>query len=167
MLSNNRGNAMIEIIPILAIFILLVNFSLGFFGVIHSGVLNSIGARNYAFETFRNRADLRYLRDIDDSDRTFTYTKSGSRYHAVKIEKNPEGTSALDFIATRRSIQFNLVEMASEDIPDEKAGGPTEHNRTKSVAEGVRASDSGIDEGVDPVWIRSSYGICLTARCEN
>ena len=167
-LKSNRGNSMIEIIPVLAIFILLVNFSLGFFGVIHSGILNSIGARNYAFETFRNRADLRYLRDIEDSDSGFTYTRSQGRYHVVSNERRPEGASDIDFVATRRSIQFNLLAMSEDVIPDEKLGTQTDHNsKVKTIAEGVRASDVGVDEGVDPVWIRSSYGICLTAACEN
>ncbi|MEZ0393094.1 MAG: hypothetical protein ACAH59_12810, partial [Pseudobdellovibrionaceae bacterium] len=88
MLGNSRGNAMIEIVPILAIFILILNFSLGFFGLIHSGIMNSIAARNYAFETFRNRADLRYLRDAASSDTEFTYTKSQVRFHAIKSERS-------------------------------------------------------------------------------
>jgi hypothetical protein len=167
-LRSNRGNSMIEIIPVLAIFILLVNFSLGFFGVIHSGILNSIAARNYAFETFRNRASLRYLRDTEDSQADFTYTRSQSRFHVVSNERKPEGNSDIDFVATRRSIQFNLLAMSEDIIPEEKLGTQTDHlGKVKTIAEGARASDVGVDEGVDPVWIRSSYGICLTAACEN
>ena len=167
-LKSNRGNSMIEIIPVLAIFILLVNFSLGFFGVIHSGILNSIAARNYAFETFRNRAGLRYLRDIEDSEATFTYTQNQGRFHAITNERKTDGSSDTRFIATRRSIQFNLLAMSEDITPDERLGTPTDHNtKVKTIAEGARASDVGVDEGVDPVWIRSSYGICLTAACEN
>src|SRR5437762_2755082 len=111
MLKNSRGNAIIEIVPILAIFILIINFSLGFFGLIHSGILNSIGARNYAFESFRNRAELRYLRDTDDSDRSFTYTKSQQRFHVIKNEKAPDEKS---FYATRRPIKFSDIRGVAE-----------------------------------------------------
>ncbi len=157
LIRNSRGNAMIEVVPVLAIFILIVNFSLGFFGLIHSGILNSIGARNYAFETFRNRADLRYLRDIDGSDTSFTYSKSQLRFHAIRNESAPN--SGLLFYATRRPIKFSDI----RGVAEEK--GASEHTKNKGIMEGQKASDVGIEEGANPAWIRSSYGICLTANC--
>ena len=159
MLVNQRGNAMVEIVPILALFILLVNFSLGFFGVIHSGILNSIGARNYAFETFRNRADLRYLRDTKGSENGFTYAMPQLRFHSV-IKENAKAQA---FEATRRPIAF--MDLSSTGVATDKKGNPQEHQKTKGIIEGQRASQTGIDEGVDPVWIKTSYGICLTAVC--
>ena len=89
-LRNQKGTAMVEVVPLLVIFVLLINFSLGFFGVIHAGILNSIAARNYAFETFRNRAVLNYLRDIADSD-DVTYRREGFRFHGIKIEGTRSG----------------------------------------------------------------------------
>ena len=59
-LQNEKGMAALEIIPIVIIVVLLLSFSFGFFGVIHTGILNSMAARNYAFETFNHRSDLRY-----------------------------------------------------------------------------------------------------------
>lgn len=50
-INNEKGMAVLEMIPILVVFVLFINFSLGFFGAIHSGILNSIASRNYAFET--------------------------------------------------------------------------------------------------------------------
>lgn len=157
-LNNNKGNAIIEIIPVLMIFMLIVNFSLGFFGLIHSGILNSIGARNYAFETFRNRSNLNYLRDTATSDSSFTYTKSQQRFHVIKNESTP--VAADKFYATRRPIQFSEVRAVAN-----AKGSPSEHEKGKQIREGRRASEAGIDEGVNPAWIRSNYGMCLVAAC--
>ncbi len=157
-LKNSRGNAIIEIIPILAIFILVINFSLGFFGLIHSGIMNSIGARNYAFETFRNRSNLTYLRDTAGSDSSFTYTKSQQRFHVIKNETAP--VSGDRFYATRRPIKFSEIRGVAEAV-----GSAQEHERNKTIIEGRRASDVGIEEGVNPAWVRSAYGMCLVANC--
>lgn len=164
-LRNQNGNAMIEIVPILAVFILLVNFALGFFGIIHSGILNSISARNYAFETFRNRADLSYLRDEvgqGDGNYRFTYRKSGLRFHATKNETIESSDQNDAFYATRRPLKFTDIG-ATEDQRNESSSDY--HNRLKRITEGQRASESGIDEGVNPVWVRTVYGICLNATC--
>lgn len=157
-IQNQRGNAMIEIIPVLMIFILIVNFSLGFFGLIHSGIMNSIGARNYAFETFRNRANLTYLRDTQGSDSTFTYTKAQQRFHVIKSETSP--VAGDKFYATRRPIQFSEIRAVANI-----KGSVSEHEKGKSIREGTRASEAGVEEGVNPVWVRSNYGICLVAAC--
>ncbi len=157
-LKNSRGNAILEIIPILAIFILIVNFSLGFFGLIHSGIMNSIGARNYAFETFRNRSDLTYLRDAVGSEVSFTYTKSQQRFHVIKSETTP--VDATRFYATRRPVKFSDIRAVANEV-----GSPSEHEKDKGIIEGRRATESGIDEGVNPAWVRSAYGMCLVAAC--
>jgi hypothetical protein len=156
MLRNARGNAIIEIVPILAIFILIVNFALGFFGLIHSGILASIGARNYAFETFRNRADLRYIRDTPESRLDFTYAKAELRFHVVRSEKSSGDDR---FYATRRPIKFSEL----RGIADEKGLG--ERLKINSIVEGKKASEVGIEEGTNNAWIKTSYGICLTAKC--
>ena len=163
-LRNQNGNAMIEIVPILTVFILLVNFALGFFGLIHSGILNSISARNYSFETFRNRADLNYLRDAIDQPAdnfTFTYRKSGQRFHATKNERVPDGTAGDKFYATRRPIKFSDI----REVEDLRNNNSAYHQQLKRISEGQRASDVGIEDGVNPVWVRTAYGICINASC--
>ena len=155
-INNQRGTAMVEIVPLLVIFVLLINFALGFFGVIHSGILNSIAARNYAFETFRNRSNLDYLRDINGSD-DVTYRREGFRFHGIK----KEGVAGSEWVATTRPIKFTDV----DGVTDPK-GSKEDHNvGIRKIAEGVRVSDAGLEDGVDPVWIRSMYGICLNAKC--
>jgi hypothetical protein len=158
MLKSQRGNAMIEMIPVLAIFVLLVNFSLGFFGIIHTGILNSIAARNYAFETFRNRSSLVYLRDTPTTALNFTYTNNQMRFHGIVSESK---NTTEDFIATRRPARFSEISSAEEL-------GAGQHNKIKGIAEGKKASDvlgEDRETGVNPVWVRTLYGICLTAAC--
>ncbi len=159
-LKNERGNAMIEIIPVIMLFILIVNFSLGFFGVIHSGIMNSIAARNYAFETFRNRSHLGYLRDNPESDVSFTYSASQLRFHSIVNETRSGNTEK--FQATKRAIAFTEI----NSVQNAK-GSQVEHEIGKKIKEGQKASDVGITEGVNPVWIRTTYGICLTTACGN
>ena len=150
---------MIEIVPILAIFILIVNFALGFFGLVHSGILNSIAARNYAFETFRNRSDLTYLRD-DGSDATFTYAKSALRYHVTRSE----ASQAEDYRATRRPIKFSDINALSSGGSSDEMG-LTEHDTYKKIQEKQSTSTAGDIEGTNNPWIKTAYGICLTAQC--
>ena len=85
MLSNQKGMAVFEIVPLLVLFVLLLNFVFGFFGIIHSGILNSIAARNYAFETFRNRTSLNYIRDESTSDLDFYFLKNQSLYFLFPV----------------------------------------------------------------------------------
>jgi hypothetical protein len=160
MLNNQRGNAIIEIVPILAVFVLLVNFSLGFFGLIHSGILNSIAARNYAFETFRNRAHLGYLRDIPGSDVQFTYTQNQQRLHTIV---DADRGNSDDFKATRRSIKFSEIRGPAEEIGNQERT----QRLFQRIREGRKASEDGVEEGTNFAWIKSSYGICLTAKCGN
>lgn len=160
---NQKGMASVEMIPILMMFIVLVNFGLGFFGVIHSGILNSIAARNYAFETFRNRANLNYLRDTSTSDPVF-YGNKGFRYHFVHAEGDKRSLA----VATKRPIKFTEVV-----TPTDALGSADDHNKkvksikdTGAVSEvftGKNKVDG--DAGVSPVWIMTSYGICLRASC--
>jgi hypothetical protein len=151
---NQKGLAMIEIIPLLVIFILIVNFALGFFGFIHSGILNSIAARNYAFETFRNRADLNYLRDITGSD-VVSYRKTGLRYHGISKE-NASGSQ--EWQVTERFLRFTDTRANSE------IEGREDHDtKVKTISDGSRASER--VQGVSPGWVRVIYGICLNAKC--
>jgi hypothetical protein len=146
--------AVLELIPMLVIFMLLVSFTLGFFGVIHTGVLNTISARNYTFETFRHRASLLYLRGNrpDEEYRAYFFKESGVRYHATVSEKN---SKQQQFEATERPIRFNL------NNQDEGRNPATHSQKVQRVAESTRY----IEEGVNPVWIQSQYGICVNAQC--
>ncbi len=154
LVKNEKGMAVFEMIPIIVVIVLFVNFSLGFFGAIHTGILNSIGARNYAFETFRNRADLTYFRNVPGS-RNVHYAEVKFRTHAVASEKK-SGTDS--WYATSRVIDFMNFQKRAADQVGTSAG---EHN--KNVRELKDSRNETV--GVNPVWIRSVYGMCLTALC--
>lgn len=150
-LHNNRGMAIMEVIPIMIIMVILVNYSLGFFGAIHTGILNSIAARNYAFDTFKNRGNLTYLRDTANAPLT-NYAKYGMRWHA-SISDRAQGRE--EFIATERRVDFLMKndETGTADIHIRQIG---------AVIDGKRFT---ANDGVNPIWIRPQYGICLSAKC--
>ncbi len=150
-LKNEKGMSILEVIPLMILFFLLTSFGVGFFGVVHSGILNSIAARNYAFSTFENRADLTLLRG-GSSD--VNYQKTGFRQHGVVSEKIQNEKI---WTATSRSISLLMpVQEANEN-------SASIHN-TEIPKIGEKVSDV-IAEGVNPVWIKVRYGMCVTAAC--
>jgi hypothetical protein len=155
-LKNDKGMAALEMIPILLVIVLFVNFSIGFFGVIHSGILNSIAARNYAFETFRNRSNLTYFR-INPNAEIVHYARTQLRLHGTISEQGVEsGGGSSRWIATTRVIDF-----MNFDKRVELTGDPgTHNNKTREVPVGRNTAIA-----VNPVWIKTMYGICLTAAC--
>ncbi len=157
-LRDERGSAMIETVPLLMIFIVLLGFGLGFFGVIQTAIMNSMAARTYAFETFRNRADLTIFRDTTDPGTTpYAYTW-GSRFHAV----SGENTSIKHTYATARPILFGAFRSIAS-VPTSGSQDPvTLHNDTiykKPIQVRYR------NTGVSPAWVMVGYGICLDANC--
>lgn len=154
--KSEKGMAMLEIIPIMAIFALIINYGIGFFGVIHSGILNSIAARNYSFETFRNRSNLDYFRDLQGS-KPVRYKRVQSRYHGIV---NPNGANAWQ--ASARGIKF------TDRSPADEVGGQNHLQQTiTTIRPDNLVADSVPSEGVDPVWLKIRYGICLTAQCQS
>lgn len=153
-IKNEKGVAIFEMIPVTLIFILLVNFSIGFFGAIHTGILNSIAARNYAMETFRHRADLVYFRNVTSGDVGVHYQKQGFRYHGITSEKNKSNI----WVATTRNIGFFK---GGEFVEVKK--NPKEH----SVAQlnKIKDEERYTQDGVNPIWIKTAYGVCLNSNC--
>ncbi len=150
-LKNERGMAIMELIPIMVILAILINYSLGFFGAIHTGILNSIAARNYAFDTFKHRSNLIYLRDTVGGA-LVNYEKYGFRWHASISDSN-KGQE--EFIATERRIDFLLK--------DQETGSNDVHiKQINTVIDGKRFTSN---DGVNPIWVRPQYGICLSAKC--
>ena len=153
-IRNEKGMAALEMIPIIVVVVLFLNFSLGFFGAVHTGILNSIAARNYTFETFRHRSNLTYFRNIIGSETDVEYSLLGMRVHGTV-----EGTSgSREWIASSRSIDFFEFNPRAA----EAGGGVAEHNNTSwDVETGKRFEKT----GVNPIWVKTQYGICLNATC--
>lgn len=155
-INNEKGMAIFEMIPIMVVIILFLNFSLGFFGAIHTGILNSIAARNYAFETFRNRSNLTYFRNLDATNKE-EYSKLGHRIHG-SIGENANGSK--NWIATSRVIDFFDFQPRRAA---ERQGQQADHNKLSWDIKSGERFDKG--NGVNPIWIKSQYGICLNAAC--
>lgn len=157
--KGQKGMAILEMIPIMIVIILLVNFSIGFFGVIHTGILNSIAARNYAFETFRHRSNLTYFSTSTEVNASFTasYEVAQERLHVTLSEK-AVGRAGDDTIATARVIDFfDFGQRQAEQV-----GSKGDHkDKVFNVMDGKRFEE----DGVNPVWIKSAYGICLSTPC--
>lgn len=151
-LKNEKGLAMLEAVPLLVVFVVLVSFGLGFFGMVHTAVLHSIGARTYAFETYRQRTNLSYFRENGSGlTRPINFTKKGWRYQAV----NHESDQQEKFVATQRPLAFGRT-TASTDSNIET------HNQQifQILPRNERVA-------VSPAWVMVGYGICLNAGCGN
>ncbi|MEK2643775.1 hypothetical protein [Bdellovibrio sp. BCCA] len=153
-LKNEKGMAVFEMIPIIVVIVLFLNFSIGFFGAIHTGILNSIASRNYAFETFRNRADLTYFRGNDGEPLHFA--KEKMRVHGTLTEKTLSSRGDTNWKASSRLIDFMEFDNRAADV----VGTQADHNKTRSIPEGRNTT-----VGVNPIWIRTTYGICLNSTC--
>ncbi|MEO0336110.1 MAG: hypothetical protein AAF202_06940 [Pseudomonadota bacterium] len=158
-INNEKGQAMIESIPLLSIFILLMLYAMGLFGVIHTGILFSIGARAYAFETFRNRANTNIFRYSDNSsgqiNENFHHGPIGFRYHFVS-EFIP-GSKPIS--ATGRRIAVGLNREPQNTGP---SGVPV-HNR--NAFEDIERGQRNQSVEVDPAWLMIGYGLCQDASC--
>ena len=183
--KSEKGMAVLEAIPVLFMMVLVFNFTLGFFGAIHSGILNSIASYNYTLETFRFRSNLVYFRPGGD---TTNYFKSQNRVHGTV----QDGTAATSdnkvedkrWPATLRGITFNYDSdnqaRSLASVQDSKGGKtatndsavdrlfkmvPTPGNiwyvKAKSVPQ---AGETPVQTA--RVWVKTVYGICLNADCK-
>jgi hypothetical protein len=165
-LASQKGMAVVELIPTLIVFMLLINFSLGLFGSIHTGILNNIAARNYFFETLRHRPNVGYHRDFDS--RASRFHQRGYRFSGIVKENAPDNNG---WYATARPVAFtsgfggtssemgtSLAERGPANEPD----AANRHNRdVPQLDENVRNERVGVAQ----IWLKQIYGICLNSRC--
>lgn len=151
---NNKGMATIESIALITVFSVLFAYTIGMFVVIHTGIVNSIAARTYAWETFSHRTNLMYFRDNRGNvEAACEHTKTiGYRAHSITSEHSSRNIARPFFYATERYI-------ATQE-PDEVVGRNKQaHAQLTAFAKREQGA------GVNPVWIRTAYGICLNATC--
>jgi hypothetical protein len=149
-LKNERGLAMLETIPLIVIFTVLVSFGLGMWGIVHTGVLHSIGARTYAYETFRQRSNLYYFRENGSgTSKPMNYKSKEWRYHAV----NNENDERERFVSTARPIAFGRA-------PSGEEANLETHNVQIFQIKGRNERVA-----VSPAWVMVGYGICLNSKC--
>lgn len=152
--------ATLEVLPLILIFVFLMAYTLGAFGIIHTGIMNSISARAYAFETFRNRSNLWYFRDLKGSEKRH-YRDHGNRFHGIMAEHN----KANEFRATERAIRMGM-----SAPPGPSRNDPKIHNEKlfgDDLQESLTASGSKRNTQVEvgPAWVMVQYGICINVKC--
>ena len=162
-LANESGLATVETIPLLMIFIILLAYAFGSFGIIHTGILNSIAARTYAFETFRGRTNVVYFRDFARPGQGYAaahYARRGNRIHGIRQEIRPgdPAPGRVSFYSTERPLRIGF------------GGIPGDQSRTTAAIHNQRVFSDVLEQrqtqvGVSPVWVMTQYGICLTAAC--
>lgn len=152
--KNEKGFAVIESVVLIFVFLLLFWYSIGFFGVTHTAVLQSIASRTYTFEIFRHRSNLWYFRT--NSALPLRYHGFESRIHGTNNEISATGQDKQQYATERRVAMFksNDEEITGRSTQEHmKVGG--------EIQPGVRNTSVSLD----PVWIRVQYGICLTVNC--
>ncbi len=167
-LKNQKGMAVFELLPTLFVYMLLINFSLGFFGIVHSGILHSIAARNYTFETFFFKPNLNYHIRADPSTlATNNYEIRGFRYSGIVSAGVTDGTA---WVAPSRPIAFTSqfggtdndgVDLANRS-PSGVPGEASVHNVGVLNLDEARRNET---VAVKSVWIKSIYGICMNSQC--
>ena len=151
---DKKGFASIEATVLLVLFFVMLYYSFGFFGIVHTGLIHNIHSRTYAFEIFRHRANLMHFRSNDQgpSGPKFHYYNLMVRLHGINTDSQD---NAVQQIATERPISFGLV-------LDESGRDPSTHS---DDVYGIN-SERNRSVGVNPVWITTLYGLCLNSRCE-
>ena len=140
-LTNQKGVAMVEMLPLLAIFILLFGLLFGFWSSIHSGTLNSISARRYAFEVLNNRTHFIYHRDTRAPEGAISYYEAdGKRFFATVKSQS-------DILLEANKRSFNLFNEAGLRITGEP---PCRYKNEK---------------GECIIKIKTGYGICIDVDC--
>ena len=157
LLKDDKGMAVLESVVIMFIFVILARYSIGFFGVTHTAILQSIASRTYAFEIFRHRSNLWYFRDNITYPPTLSenlhYHNFGNRIHGTNNEISLSGNRT-QYPTERRVVMFIEEEPTGRSWSDHA-------NAISDIQNGVRNTAISLD----PVWIKTQYGICLTAEC--
>lgn len=150
-LNNNKGLASIEATVLAVLFVAMIYYTFGFFGVVHTGIIHNIHSRTYAFETFRHRANLMYFRS--NSSNVLHYYNTGTRLHGINTDSTSTPTQQ---VATERPI------IMGREIPE---SGRKQSTHNRDVFDRVPASRRNQAVSVNPVWITTMYGICLNNQC--
>lgn len=165
--NNEDGMAIVEALPVLFMVVIVFNFSLGFFGATHSGILNSIASYNYTLETFRFRSNLMYFRPGSSLSH---YKKSMQRVHGITAEGYRKNDVDRDkWPATVRNIAMtpknnSALNAENYDVTEHERKNPTS---VWSVLAGSEPSSEEDGPKSPEIWIKTVYGMCLNADCKS
>ena len=179
---SQRGIAFFEVLPLLVIFVVLVGVLVGLWGAIHSGILQSISARHYAFEVLNNRTHFEWHRDYDGTlspqpmigsqnssqeDLSAFHRDMHMRFFAVRSDKLAAfDPSQVEEIVTTRGINFfHEISRAPSDNPQGLIDAFKGQSGDDQFHRDVWVQEDAVP--VNPLWIMVGYGICLDADCGN
>lgn len=155
LLNNENGQAMLEAVPLMSVFVILMAYGLGLFGVIHSGILFSMSARNYAFETFRNRTNTEIFRYSGNAKTSnlVGFKEVGFRYHLVSDGMADQNS---DVTASKRPIIMGL---------NRRPTGEDSLTHNQNIYGEIITGERNQTVGVHPAWLMIGYGLCIDAQC--
>lgn len=166
---NQSGFAALEVVAIFAVVMILFNFSLGFFGVIHTGILKGMAARNYAMETYRFKSNLDFFWR-EGTPLISKFRLFGNRFHGITSEYQQ---ASENWVATARPISFvssfGGTDLEGKDLSRTPAVD-TDSNMHNTQIFKIKDDGQPLLEDREqfssfPVWIRPVYGICINATC--
>ncbi len=178
MLRKKRGIAMIEFLFFFFVFIFFFALMYGSWGITHSAILHSIGARAYAWDVIRNRSNLAFLRDyllagnLPDTILQHNYWQKNSRVFAVTEVR----TSGNDFLPQKLKIDMggaawnttSTQGFTKIDVQDRRSGYDdrlsTYEDPNNPLALTKPNPRGGYKTGV--VHLKMAYGICLNSNCD-
>ncbi len=144
LISNDNGFAMLESVAFLFVFVVLTVYTIDFFAAIHTGIVNSIAARTYLFETLQHRTNISLLRQgLKDEQSNPDFSKVHFRFHVVTDEEQGPTSSDSSQPAGRTLTQ------ASTDVQRKMTSIilDSKENKTREI------------------YIKTGYGMCLDAYC--
>lgn len=149
--KNEKGMAIFETLPMIYVFLALVGFTIGFYGVTQKMILHSIASRAYGFEQIRHRANINYLRDVNEGSEN-SYHVTQHRYFTARETRQSGST----FIAAKMNIDFR-------DRSPDTAANPDAHN--SSAYGDISRQRRNERHYFKNVWVKVGHGICLTSGC--
>ncbi|MDE0150919.1 MAG: hypothetical protein OXK80_00260 [Bdellovibrionales bacterium] len=178
MLRKKRGMAIIEFMFFFLVFIFFFAIMYGSWGITHSAILRSIGARAYAWDSIRSRSNLAFLNDYSDDEKILenNYSKEhiNSRVFASIDNHNKH------FMAKKLKI-----DMGGADWDDSSKPGGFVGVKFDDRIDGYSSSldtfldpddrldyrkrnekDAGDDYRTGVVHLQMAYGICLNSNCD-
>lgn len=172
-IKSKKGIAIIEFLFCFFVFAFTLAVLYGVWGVIHASILNSIGARTYAFSIIRNRSDMRIAKDFG-AGAVKGFFNIENRFFAVTTD---QPGSDPKWIAPAASIDFvpsnsETISLSSPPPPgflgltmnDRKAESQSQWSQG---ALGVLQPNEKVrNKRTTLVYLKQGYGICLSAECD-
>ncbi len=145
--KNDRGYAAVEAIMFLVAFMAMAVYAIDYYAAIQTGILGSIEARAYLFETVRHRPNVDYLRRDRSAELQFANTVQGhERIHMITDESLPEN-NITQIPAVGRTITQADSSFRNQGNVGVGKLGFAEEQKTSTI------------------YVKSGYGICTDAQC--